>query len=86
MPQPSTDPVGQLADSTQPNIASVLELHQTRTSWTYCFLVLSKSGMYNTTIEKDFGCVGYAIESLESFVKFIVVIMSQGSNPGFNFL
>lgn len=53
---------------------------------TYSFLVLTQGSVDNTHIEEDLGGIGDAVELLQSFVEFIVVVTAESRYPRLDFL
>jgi hypothetical protein len=48
--------------------------------------MFAQSGVYDATVEVDFGGVGNDLEEGESVVEFIVIVVTKGLDPGFDFL
>ena len=52
----------------------------------YRFVMFAQRGVDHTTIEQYLGGVGYAIEGLQGFLKFVIVVMTECRYPRLYFL
>lgn len=48
--------------------------------------MFSKGGMNDSAVEKDFGSIRNAIELLQGFIEFIIVVVVECCHPGLDFL
>ena len=48
--------------------------------------MFAQGGVDHTTIEQYLGGVGYAIEGLQGFLKFVIVVMTECRYPRLYFL
>jgi hypothetical protein len=48
--------------------------------------MLAEGGVYDAAVEVDFGSVGNDLKGGESVIEFIVIVVTEGLDPGFDFL
>jgi len=62
---------------------------QTSGQWedaTYGALMFAEGGVYDAAVEVDFGGVGDDLKGGEGIVEFTVIVVTEGLDPGFDFL
>ena len=86
MQQRGIGPAAQRADSNPPIRPSEIYSAIPDFEGPYRFFMFSQRRMNHTAIEQNLWGVGNTVEGFESLVDLVIVVLSEGGDPGFDFL
>ena len=84
MPRRDTDLIVRPFDSIRPECIRVIA--EKKREGTNRILMLSKSGMNDTAVEQNLRGIRDSIELSQGFIVLIIIIMTKGCHPSFDFL